>query len=803
MAKHQNKKPQPKAKRDDFSSSVKKTMAERVAYLCSNPDCRIQTVGPHSKSDKVNRLGEAAHITAAIEGGERYDPNLTVEERKAITNGIWLCCDCHKLVDSDPDVYPVELLRRWKAEAEAEAKANLGKPAERKANPQRFPLKAPAILLEEFVPGSRDTELAALRTSLEQEHTVYLWGFGGMGKSETAIRLAHDLAPADKIFLMHYQNSMRETILKLNFEGYKLYATEATNTPETYAEADLRQRMKMLKDSYRDAILIVDNFDVEGKTIDELRSEPAFQELLSGGFRLIFTTRSPLPRPDWEIKAMERTYQLQLMRNLAPDMEYNDDQLIELIDAVDGHTLTLSLMAKTMSKSWGDVTPNQILSALKNSRWEELESPDVASGKDRDNTQRRIEAHLCALFDLSNLSDDARIVLSCATLLPDGGMSASLFRRCLTPAQKEALSKFAERNWLTRREGLLTIHPVMRQVCRMALKPDERECGAFLEELWKQYDDKLYDAPRFKQMGDCFALATDTLKCLNPWYPNHAGRLYSYVGLNDLGLAYFQKAVDLVEKHDPDNGEMLGTVWNDVAYSYGQLGNHGRALELHQSALDIRKKVLPKGHPDLALSYNNVGKEYSQLGNHKKALELVQTALEIRKSVLPEDHPDLARYYDSVGSEYSWLGNHQKAFELAQTALDINIRVLPEDHPDLARSYDNVGCEYSWLGNHKKSLELEQTALYIRKRVLPENHPDLGRSHREVGISLWISKRMKEALPHLLKAMEICEHACPPGHPDLTLIYNTLADYHMVVKSHAKSAHFRRLAEENEAKRSK
>ena len=73
--KQKNKKPQPKAKRDDFSSSVKKTMAERVAYLCSNPACRILTIGPHSKSDKVNRLGEAAHITAAIEGGERFDPN--------------------------------------------------------------------------------------------------------------------------------------------------------------------------------------------------------------------------------------------------------------------------------------------------------------------------------------------------------------------------------------------------------------------------------------------------------------------------------------------------------------------------------------------------------------------------------------------------------------------------------------------------------------------------------------------------------------------------------------------------------
>ena len=788
--------------RDDFTPTTVTKLGKRVGFVCSNPACRIHTIGPNEASDKTSNIGKAAHICAAAENGPRYDPNMTPAQRSGIDNGIWLCGNCHDIVDDDPVRYPADLLRQWKADAENAASNRLGKPISTVQNPLRFPLKAPAIPLEEFVPGSRDTELAALRTSLEQEKTVYLWGFGGMGKTETAIRLAHDLAPADKIFLMHYQNSMRETILKLNFEGYKLYATEATNTPETYAEADLRQRMKMLKDGYRDAILIVDNFDVEGKSFDELTSEPACRELLSGGFRLIFTTRSPLPRPDWEIKAMTREYQLKLMRNHTPNICATDAELEALIDAVDGHTLTLSLMAKTLQSSLR-VTPKSMLEALKSNRLEELRSREVISNKDRDLTQRRIENHLATLFDLSNLGVDAKTVLACATLLPDGGMEPTLFLDCLQDTQQDALEALMDNNWLTRKEGLLSIHPVMRQVCRMALKPDETVCGAFLEELWKQYDEKSYDARKFKQMGDCFALASDTLNSRNPWYPNHAGRLYSYVGLNDLGLACFQKAVDLVETHDPDNGAMLGTVWNDVSYSYNELGNHSRALELDQSALDIRKKSLPPDHPDLAQSYLNVGNAYSALGNHDKALELCQTALDIYKKVLPPDHPDLARSYSSVGAEFSYLGNHDKSLELNQTALDIRIKVLPPDHPDLARSYNSVGIEYSWRGDHKKALKFNQFALDIRKRVLPETHPDLGRSHHGVGIDLCYQKRTKEALPHLLKAMEIWEQSCPPGHPYLTKIYTTLADYHMQIKSRAKAAHFRRLAEENEAKRPK
>ncbi|GJP28818.1 hypothetical protein NJB18091_15650 [Mycobacterium marinum] len=66
-------------------------------------------------------IGEAAHITAASPGGPRYDPELTSEERRNITNGIWCCRNCGKLIDSDHTGYSVELLRGWKLEAERRA----------------------------------------------------------------------------------------------------------------------------------------------------------------------------------------------------------------------------------------------------------------------------------------------------------------------------------------------------------------------------------------------------------------------------------------------------------------------------------------------------------------------------------------------------------------------------------------------------------------------------------------------------------------------------------------------------------
>src|SRR5689334_6107425 len=99
--------------RDDFTQAVKEILSARAGARCSNPTCRKVTSGAHSDPNKAVNLGFAAHITAAAPGGPRYDSSLLLEQRKAIDNGIWLCGTCAKLIDSDPEQYPVLLLREW------------------------------------------------------------------------------------------------------------------------------------------------------------------------------------------------------------------------------------------------------------------------------------------------------------------------------------------------------------------------------------------------------------------------------------------------------------------------------------------------------------------------------------------------------------------------------------------------------------------------------------------------------------------------------------------------------------------
>src|SRR5262245_12540983 len=95
--------------RDEFLKETVRELCKRVATLCSNPDCRRTTTGPHSDPSKSTVTGEAAHICAASEGGPRYDPSMTHEQRISAENGIWLCCECHTLIDKDPLRYSANL----------------------------------------------------------------------------------------------------------------------------------------------------------------------------------------------------------------------------------------------------------------------------------------------------------------------------------------------------------------------------------------------------------------------------------------------------------------------------------------------------------------------------------------------------------------------------------------------------------------------------------------------------------------------------------------------------------------------
>src|SRR5262245_25841622 len=101
-----------------FKTETVETLGKRAGMLCSNPDCGALTSGPTNEETGLVNIGEAAHIYGLTSNSARYKEGLTQAELSDITNGIWLCRNCHKLIDNDPVRFPVDLLFQWRRQHE-------------------------------------------------------------------------------------------------------------------------------------------------------------------------------------------------------------------------------------------------------------------------------------------------------------------------------------------------------------------------------------------------------------------------------------------------------------------------------------------------------------------------------------------------------------------------------------------------------------------------------------------------------------------------------------------------------------
>ncbi len=113
--------------RDEFPQKIKTIISQRAAYLCSNPDCDNLCIGPsNEKKDQVTYFGKVAHISAASEGGSRYDTSITPNKRASIENAIFLCSNCADMIDKNKGVdYSKAVLKDWKEDHESKIRERL------------------------------------------------------------------------------------------------------------------------------------------------------------------------------------------------------------------------------------------------------------------------------------------------------------------------------------------------------------------------------------------------------------------------------------------------------------------------------------------------------------------------------------------------------------------------------------------------------------------------------------------------------------------------------------------------------
>ena len=671
-----------------------------------------------------------------------------------------------------------------------------------KAKKPELNLPLPMTMEEDRFIG-REEELAEIRAKLEQSSVVYLTGLGGMGKTELAIKFGRKYRDGE-VYFVRFQESFQRTVSMNVAQGIE-------GLLEQGPEVARNKAMKRLGQCSKHDILIIDNADAASGNFADLEDN-TWTALRQLPMKLLITTRCDVAGAV-KVGAMKTELLRQLFRN--QELELTTQQMDDLIDAVKGHTMMVDMMAKTLSRN-PMLEPEELLQAMRDGTLSEQDYRDVATEKDGTLSQEQIYIHLSKLFTMAKLTDMDMDILGDLILLPESGLSLSVLK-VYSKEEIKHIYQLIDAGWLNLepKTKRVTMHPVVRLVCREELKPDDENCGNFLNAVWSQYDRKKYDAALFRQWAELFSQAADLLPDREGEWAITAGYFWIELVQSDNALKYNLLAVKQREENLPGSNK-LATAYNNVGLTYSRLGDHKQALKYHQKALSIFEKVLPSEHPDLATSYswmgdihgkmgdhpkaleyqlkalviyektlplehpflatsyNNVGGTYGDLGDHKQALKYHQKALSIFEKVLPSEHPDLATSYSWMGDIHGKMGDHPKALEYQLKALVIYEKTLPLEHPFLATSYNNVGGTYGNLGDHQKELEYQLKALAIREKVLPPEHPDLARSYNNVGVTYGNQGDHQKAQEYQLKALAIREKVLPPEHPDLAASYNNV-----------------------------
>ena len=593
----------------------------------------------------------------------------------------------------------------------------------------------------------RAEELAEIDRRFRSERVLFLTGLGGMGKTELAVRYAREFVEkrGHRAFLVLFRGDLRQTLL------LHVAPTISGLDTKTLPEGEIfRRTVEALNSAGADALLILDNADQANLTA--LRGELSVLKL-----KVLVTTRQD------EEGALDvaRLHREELYRLFAQhEARVTREEMDALINTVDGHTLTVDLMARALRPGFRAATAEKLLKNLGDGSVKKVKS--AYRGRE---DQARINEHLRAVFQVLELSDEEKILLHFATLLPESGMDGELFLSPFNVDLGDSLNNLIQGGWLLWKDELLRIHPVIRLVCIEELSPTVENCGDFLQWFRGQHDRTTYEREKFSQIAALYETASEVLRETEGFWANAAGYLWLVLMESRRALTCNHRAVALLEQNAP-NSQGLAAAYNNLGTTYGDLGDQVKALEYQLKALAICEQVLPPTHPDLATSYNNVGTTYGALGDQVKALEYLLKALAIREQVLPPTHPDLAQSYNNVGTTYGNLGDQVKAMEYLLKALSIREQVLPPTHPDLAQSYNNVGSTYGHLGDHKNELEFKLKALGIQEQSLPPDHPYNVMCRGNIAVTYAQMEDFIRANEYIRRALDSAERSMR-GHPDL------------------------------------
>lgn len=605
---------------------------------------------------------------------------------------------------------------------------------------KRYSIVGSTIYADKCFVG-RKRELEQIHNCLSsRENKLLLVGMGGIGKSQIAKTYCSRYRDHyDVVLWVCFDGSLEQTLI--NDFSFPIQGLERSEYPQDSDRDYFQRKLKLLKTITDSRVLIVmDNFDVP--------EDPDLEAFCSGSYSVLFTTRThglSCQLEELEVSPItDEEELLELFRAEYKRTDVKDAEAVQLLRQLDGHPLSIRLVASTMqSRRIGAEKMMQLLR-------EGAAQMRQVNGKAAD----LIFGRLQKVFQLSALDPEQIELLKNLALLPLQGIPVETLYDWCGLDDFDVIDGLIQRSWVIHNPATdeVHLHPLVSQILLEELEKDASCCEPLLDAL-NENNSKLahLKLEERKQLEACFASVCQRLPRRHPkkWLMLW-GRAQTVFETS----AYLRGVALLhgLEKQTDVLADRL-MVFNKLSHGYYLSGNPQEAILQAQAGLALVEGVNEaelsqlEGHWMKAL-ITRLSEIYQYIGDYdlseKYAREAFRisdrfyrrtvedslgwSAFHLAKVLYKRDGPGDAQESmtlfnkaiewfeaidDTLSVSYCLLltsqirmrqGDFEVAFRDTDRAKDILLQYLGSGHVDNAKQAVMEGNIHRFMGNEEKAL---------------------------------------------------------------------------------------------------
>lgn len=633
--------------------------------------------------------------------------------------------------------------------------------------------------LESFT--DRDDKIREIGEKLDEFSWAMVSGMGGIGKTELAKEYIHrNQVKYKNVCFLSYDGSLLSTIASMDIHGYN-------GGHENQADA-YKAKMLILRRYGKDTLLVIDNFNYTKDSSEEYVNavfDKNFGDVCKGGFHIIFTSRVTNDSCI-ELSQLDGKHQIELFSKYYPkQMSEDDRQAINgILRIIDGHTMTLVLVAKTLSN--GRVHPSDLLEKLSVNLKTDIPEKVILK-KDDEIRNALMYTHLEALFDISRLSESEKYILMNMTLTPIVGLRSETFREWAGLKDFNDFNELVSTGWITldKEPDIASLHPVISGVLANTLKPNSLNCARYLASL-NEYLLELDSGSDSPILNQAVGLCTSVLERIqDKTLPmgrvlSGLGKIYRLTGAFKKSLECVSRMLSIYEAEYQQNIDQneLAEMYRQAGLSYSESNKTEEKIKCYVKAKELFETATKPDYLNLARTLNLLGSYNRTRASYPEALKYHQAALKMQQDHLCGDQSkrqlELASTYNYLGMYYNSQSNYDTSMLNFFKSLNIRKSLLSDNHRDIAISLNNIAWVYSKTGHRKEALEYYKENLKIKQNILPENHPEIALAYYNIGVVYEKNQELDNAWEYFNKALQIREALGLEDTPKTATVYGGL-----------------------------